>query len=126
MPRQWSTVGMTVRLGASNLLLLAVLLVFVWLKEDRMFWLNAGGWPIWLRELVLITFYPLLFLEMCILPGFASLYMTWRRESRDLARAGFVSVLCFSMVFLLIVGLLVQDNFKNLMEGKPLHSQERL
>ncbi len=117
---------MTVLLGGCNLLSLAVLLVFVWLKEDPMFWLNAGGWPIWLREMVLITFYPLLFLEMCILPGFASLYMTWRRESRELARAGFVLVLCFSMVFLVIVGLLVQDNFRNLLEGRALHAQDPL
>ena len=37
MPRQWSTVGMTVRLGASNLLLLAVLLVFVGSRKIRCF-----------------------------------------------------------------------------------------
>jgi len=40
--------------------LVGVLVVFAVLRENQVFWTNAGGYPIWLRDLVLWTFYPIL------------------------------------------------------------------
>jgi hypothetical protein len=37
-----------------------VLVWFSWLRETHLFWMNAGGYPVWLRELVLGAYHPLL------------------------------------------------------------------
>ena len=34
------------------------------LRETPSFWTNAGGYPIWLRELVLIAYYPLFLMSL--------------------------------------------------------------
>ena len=49
------------------LLLLSLFLaqLTVWREMDE-FWLNAGGYPIWLREFVLFTFYPYLFFVLVV------------------------------------------------------------
>ena len=57
-----------------NVLLLTLLLMFAWLREQPLFWMNAGHWPIWVRELVSITFYPLLLLELSLLIGFSVMF----------------------------------------------------
>jgi hypothetical protein len=65
-----------------NFLLLALLLVFAWLRELPLFWMNAGHWPVWLRELVGLTFYPLLLLELSLLIGVSAMsgwYLTAHR-----------------------------------------------
>ena len=49
------------------LLLLSLMLaqLTIWREMDE-FWLNAGGYPIWLREFVLFTFYPYLFFILIV------------------------------------------------------------
>lgn len=37
-----------------------LLIWFSWLRETPAFWTNAGGYPVWLRDLVLLSYYPLL------------------------------------------------------------------
>ena len=37
-----------------------LLIWFSWLRETPAFWTNAGGYPVWLRELVLLAYYPFL------------------------------------------------------------------
>jgi len=53
--------------GFAILVGLPVLVWFSWLREEKVFWLNEGGYPIWLRELVLATFYPLLLIDVIVL-----------------------------------------------------------
>jgi hypothetical protein len=38
-----------------------MLIWFSWLRETPLFWRNDGGYPVWLRALVLHGFYPLFF-----------------------------------------------------------------
>lgn len=40
-----------------------VLFGFAVLKEEADFWRNSGGWPVWFRDLVRVTFHPLVFME---------------------------------------------------------------
>ena len=49
------------------LLLMTLLLaqLVIWREMDE-FWMNAGGYPIWLREFVLFTFYPYLFFVLIV------------------------------------------------------------
>src|ERR1700742_3267812 len=44
-----------------------VLLFFVVLKEDPLFWRNEGGYPVFLRDLVLQAFYPLFLFQFIAL-----------------------------------------------------------
>lgn len=41
-----------------HLLLLVTLIAMALLKEDPLFWRNAGGWPVPLRDFVKLAFYP--------------------------------------------------------------------
>ena len=50
----------------ATLLLGALVAVFAHLREMPVFWQNRGGYPIWLRHFVLISYYPLLLAYMGI------------------------------------------------------------
>ena len=43
------------------------LVVMAWLREDPMFWRNAGGYPVWLRETVHAAFVPLFLVQAAAL-----------------------------------------------------------
>jgi len=47
-----------------HLLLLVTLIAMALLKEDPLFWRNAGGWPVPLRDFVKLAFYPF-FVSSC-------------------------------------------------------------
>lgn len=49
------------------LLGLPLLLWFCWLRETPIFWRNEGGYPVWLRAVVLDTYYPILFLNVFLM-----------------------------------------------------------
>ena len=42
---------------------LPVLLWFSWMREIPIFWTNEGGYPVWLRAVVLETYYPILLFD---------------------------------------------------------------
>ncbi len=105
-----------------NLVLLAVLIGFVWLKEDPMFWRNAGGWPVWLRETVLWGFYPLLALEAAVLAGLTRWSRGTLQALRPREALAALAVLALSWGLAgLVVLLLVANNLANLFQGRPTH-----
>jgi hypothetical protein len=107
-------------LTAINGTLLAVLTPFAFLKEDPMFWRNAGGWPVWLRELVLTTFYPLLFSEFFALVALSALCLrhpVFARARRQLWPIAGTMWLWTGAVVLVVLG----NNVSNLLEGRSLH-----
>jgi len=59
-----------VRLGLAlfaYLLGLPLLLWFCWLREMPIFWRNAGGYPVWFREVVLEAYYPMMGLDVAVM-----------------------------------------------------------
>lgn len=105
----------------ANLLLLGVLFWFVHLKEQPLFWRNDGGWPVWLRELVLIFFYPLTGIELSLL-----LVLTWTGcqcvgASHRLMVARIGGLVVSWGFFLLVMSILVTNNVINLLENRPMH-----
>lgn len=99
-----------------------LLLPFVWLRETPHFWTDAGGYPIWLRDLLLVAYHPLLFSYMALL-GFLS----WRLLKRPPRSAGLfcVEALVLGLLWLvlaLVATLMLANNITNLMEGRPLHA----
>lgn len=104
-----------------NVCLLAVLVGFAWLKEQPLFWRNAGNWPIWLRELVGSSFYPLFLLEFLLLTAFTGASIRCLRSG--CSGGGFLAValpLVWGLFFVVIL-LLVANNLDNLLAGRPLH-----
>jgi hypothetical protein len=101
---------------------LAILLFLAgWLRETPLFWRNAGGYPVLVRELVQYGFQPCLGLEFLLL-GAAGLAL-WRSRlaHRRLARFGLLLV---TLQTLLLAGVLVMalgDNLDTWSHGRPWH-----
>ena len=102
--------------GLAGLLLLAAL----W-RETPTFWRNAGGYPLWLRDIVYILYYPALTVYFV---GLASL--SWM--SIRLLASGYKSgVILFAVslvqwvLLTVIVTITVWNNVDNLLNGRPLH-----
>jgi hypothetical protein len=99
-----------------------LLLPFVWLREDQSFWTNAGGYPLWLRDLVLVAYYPLLLLYGSLLA-----YLSWlwlcrpARSSRLFCVEALVLTLLW-VVLALVAVLMLSNNIANLIDGRPLHA----
>jgi hypothetical protein len=57
------------------LVALPVLFWFCWLREMPIFWLNEGGYPVWLREMVLDTYYPIFFINLVLMFAYVVLLL---------------------------------------------------
>ena len=107
-----------------NLALLSLLGIFSWLREQPLFWRNIGGWPIWLRDLVWLLFYPVLLLEIAFLltlTAAAARCVNLRCPYQGLALVSLVLLWSLWLVIMLIV---VWNNLENLVYGRPLHWHE--
>jgi hypothetical protein len=107
--------------GALALVLLLANTGFTVLKEDPLFWRNAGGYSVGLRETVLVLYYPLLGVN-CLLCAMYTGLVAARRpvsgHSSFLTIAG--AVLLWALLFLNL-GLLTANNLQNLINGRPVH-----
>ena len=98
-----------------------VMLICAAFKETPLFWRNAGGYPVGLREWTLVAFYPGLgvYLFLLIVSGFTG-WKLLRQNSRDGAPLLLACALnC--MLLVLIVTVMVWNNVENLLQGYPLH-----
>jgi hypothetical protein len=110
------TAGLFVVNGA--LLVLTTPLAVV--REDPLFWRNAGGWPVWLRDLVNTAFYPLFGGQLAVMVLISGLVLyrrslaRWRKQTWPLA-------LLMWLWIAGIVALITANNLGNYLEGRPLH-----
>jgi hypothetical protein len=56
--RAWNGAARWTTVAPVTLVAATVALAFAWLRETPIFWTNAGGYPIWLRDTVAAGFYP--------------------------------------------------------------------
>ena len=104
-----------------NTIFLGLLIFFAYLREQPLFWTNAGNWPIWLRQLVGASFYPLLLLELILLTIFSGACVRVLSFGYRTAIPA-VLVLPFLWVLFILVLLIVgANNLENLIAGRPLH-----
>jgi hypothetical protein len=99
---------------------LMLLVLVVW-KENPMFWRNAGGYPIWLRSMVLYAFYPLLLLDFLTL-GLASM-LTIKGYLQRLFRTPKALVVMAGIwgLFALVIVFLLWNNIQNLLADRDVH-----
>ena len=98
-----------------------VVLVAVVLKETPIFWRNAGGYPVALRDWVLDLYYPALTIYFVWLA--ASTGMGWLML-RSGIRSGIIHLLVAAlnwMLLAIIVTIGIWNNVENLLQGQPLH-----
>jgi hypothetical protein len=104
-----------------HLLLLVTLIAMALLKEDPLFWRNAGGWPVPLRDFVKLAFYPFFCVELLALFIFSASVILNARLARRYHR---LHLLCLPALWILLaaVVLIVTDNnIDNVSEGRALH-----
>jgi hypothetical protein len=116
-------VGMLV----STLITIGITLLLVWfaiLRENQAFWTNAGGYPIWLRDLVLYAYLPLLL-------GTTGLLFTLSMACFAKIGGGRRFFVLHSMLLLLGWSGVVtsgfvafQNNILNIIHGKSIHGHK--
>ena len=102
-------------------LMLGVALVFsAMLRETPIFWRNAGGFPVWLREAVLMLFYPAL--AIFTATGLAAIWLmfAWFVGTR-LLKPAWAAVTLQWLLWLAVVLIALWNNLNNLLAGAPLH-----
>ncbi|MBK1881905.1 hypothetical protein JIN85_05735 [Luteolibacter pohnpeiensis] len=117
--------GYRIAAGICLLIGACMLVILAWFRETPAFWTNAGGYPLWLRDLVQMGFYPLLSLVVftliyhsCVLfshwRGSAQL---WLIQASLIAGAWIIVASAASLAF--------ANNIVNLIEHRDLHSHPR-
>jgi len=118
----WAVAHRLVAGAIVNFSFLAVLIILACLREQPSFWTNAGDWPIWLRELVETSFFPLLLLELLLLIVFSWVCIRLVSLGRSSTASPAVAVLpLLWALFLLVVAILAANNLENLLAGRRLH-----
>ena len=119
---QWQpTVAILVVLGLCGLGSFLLLSVGSVLKENTLFWRNAGGYPLELRTVVLYGYYPLLLINavLCCVATALGVY-EYRTRGRCCGGSLTVVAVMWSLLFL-NAGFIVANNVENLLSGRPLH-----
>jgi len=97
------------------------LFVTTLLREMPEFWRNAGGYPVFLRELVYIVHYPLLVVVLGGLAAGSLLSLRCFATQRGLG-AGLLMVAALQwLLFVLILVIMLWNNVDNVLHGRPPH-----
>lgn len=120
MGRDYKPVLALAILIAASGLLLFVVTSFAILREDPTFWLNAGGWPIWLRQTVFATFYPLLGLAVAVLLLLTIFPLLSVANIRLRLPAWTLAGLMW-LWFAAVLGVASWNNVQNVIAGRPIH-----
>jgi len=116
----WRTMLLFIISAFFGLILIAATI----LKETPVFWRNEGGYPVFLRELLLDYYFPLLFLNFVwtILISTRLFHQKAVHQKIALCPTCSLLILMSWAIPLFNLGLLGANNCANLIEGRPLHS----
>lgn len=120
-------IGFGLLLATALVFCLGVLLVwFATLRENEAFWTYAGGYPIWLRDLVLLTYLPLLFAAVLLLAGLSMAGCSKVcRSPRFWVLESLLLLVCWGLVA--TSGYIAfEDNIANLLDGQDLHHHNHI
>jgi hypothetical protein len=92
-------------------------------KENEYFWLNAGGYPIWLRDSVRFFYYPYFFFTAATLCVVTRSALGRFVRQLDYHRVWLV-LLAAWIIFFSNCGLLVANNIENIWKDQPLHHHD--
>jgi hypothetical protein len=118
---QYTRSTWTERFAIGGLLVFSLLLVqlTIW-KESQLFWMDVGGYPIWLRQTVQTLYYPFLFLVLAYAAMLCRSVVGRFFRSFQVCKTWLL--LGAALVILSgCLGLLVANNLINLVNDRPLH-----
>jgi hypothetical protein len=111
----------------ATLVLLGTGLLLVWfavLREDQMFWRNAGGYPLWLRNVVHLSFLPLFAVSLIGHVGVSMVFISEAgRVRRMITTEAVILLLCWGLMGTSGT-IALKNNVCNLIEGRDLHYHE--
>lgn len=103
---------------------LVLLLIGTILREQPAFWTNAGGYPVWVRTMVSVLYWPGLVVSG---PALA-VWSGWMVLQAACRKKGMVAVLVVVVLMWAAMGVVVAwmawNNLENLFEGRDLHYHE--
>jgi hypothetical protein len=110
-----------------TLVVIGIGLLLVWfavLRENQLFWTNAGGYPVWLRDLVLVTYLPLLAGTVSLLCGLSM--ACFAKIGGGLRFFAVESLLIFLAWGILTTSgyIAFENNVRNLINSVPIHSHQ--
>lgn len=113
----------------SSMFLLGCGCLLVWfacLRETRSFWLDSGGYPILLRDLVLNFYYPLLVVSITGMIALTTTAVVITRIPRGFRL--FKRLMLASCWLLVIASMTIslRNNIGNLWNGRPLNYKPQL
>ncbi len=101
-----------------------LLIWFATLRENQAFWTYAGGYPILLRDIVYITFFPLLIgTTMSLLVVNMACFSKICASFRFFILETFMLLLCWALLFT-AGGIAFKNNVQNIINGTPLHHHD--
>jgi hypothetical protein len=122
------TILLGVGLMLVTLLACAMGMLLVWfamLRENPVFWTNVGGYPVWLRDLVLLTYLPLFVgtgLGLSVLSMICFLRVC--RSRRFFIVESLVLLTCWGL--LATSGYIaLANNVRNFIDGRDLHEHRQ-
>lgn len=101
---------------------LAVLLCFAALREQPEFWHNSGGWPVLMRQFVLVSFYPLLAVEAGVLGMLSASALGGSSDARGTKIIQGIVLTGLWLLLTCAMAIAFANNFMNILNGQPLHS----
>ena len=104
-----------------NFLFISALGLLALLREQPLFWRNAGGWPFWLRDFVEISFYPMLVLEMMLLMTFSVVCARCPGPQCSSRGSAILMLSVLWVLFFCVVAVIGANNLENLLSGRPVH-----
>ena len=110
--------------GVAILLCACVLLWFSFLRENQDFWRNSGGYPVLLRDLVLVIYFPLLAFTLISL---ITLTLVLGSKVPMPEGLGCLKTLILCACWALVTGSMVisfKNNIANFWTGRPLHEHQ--
>lgn len=104
-----------------NTLLAGLLIWAARLRETPLFWRNAGGYSEGLRDWVKIGFPVLYGVDLLLVALAFFVVLRAARVTPRLARLGLCLALIQALLLMFAAGLAVENNLRNIWEGRPLH-----
>lgn len=112
-------------IGTSVLFVEGCLLATVIWKETPVFWRNEGGYPVWVRSVVLLGFYPTLLAAIASVLFFTAGCIREYRSTRRVAPSHLAIGIGMWLLLAGVFVLLLANNLANLADGRPFHWHDR-
>ena len=98
-------------------------MLFSFLRETHEFWLNSGGYPVFLRDLVLVTYYPLVIFNFFVLFALTGIRCAKIAVHPRLITFEIPLILIGWALLIGSIGVSLKNNIENFFDDRPIHAK---